>query len=130
MKKVELVNLKQPAGGLSKWLDVKVVLKWSRDLPQNSSAEQPPDSAPTDTLSRTSIFAASRLGILCRPSCWETLDESILTASKHGYPKMELVWRHAHWYALDRAAASSHLAPMLMSRLAEHCSGYHLDTGA
>ena len=67
MKKIELVNLKQPAGGLSKWLEVKVVLKWSREAASSTSGQT---STPTDSLSsRAQSIAASALGMLHLGSC-------------------------------------------------------------
>ena len=60
MKKIELVNLKQPAGGLSKWLEVRVVLKWVCE-----PALSTPSQSSTDSLSsRVQSFAAARLGAL------------------------------------------------------------------
>ena len=62
MKKVELVNLKQPAGGLSKWLEVRVILKWSRDAAATSSGAQSSSVFHTEpTKSRAQSFAAARL---------------------------------------------------------------------
>ena len=62
VKKIELVNLKQPAGGLSKWLEVRVVLKWSREAASSTPGQS---STPTDSLSsRAQSIAASALGML------------------------------------------------------------------
>ena len=67
MKKIELVNLKQPAGGLSKWLEVRVVLKWSREAVNSTSGQS---STPTDSLSsRAQSIAASALGMLPLRTC-------------------------------------------------------------
>ena len=67
VKKIEQVNLKQPAGGLSKWLEVKVVLKWSREVASSTSGQS---STPTDSLSsRAQSIAASALGMLHTGSC-------------------------------------------------------------
>ena len=67
VKKIELVNLKQPAGGLSKWLEVRVVLKWSREAANSASGQS---STPTDSLSsRAQSIAASALGMLHLGSC-------------------------------------------------------------
>ena len=60
VKKVQQVNLKQPAGGLSKWLEVKVVLKW-QDPAFNSSGRRS-KSTSTDSLSiRVQKSAVARL---------------------------------------------------------------------
>ena len=62
MKKVELVNLKQPSGGLSKWLEVRVILKWSRDAALNSSGAQSSNVFHTDSSrSRAQAFGAAQL---------------------------------------------------------------------
>ncbi len=62
MKKIELVNLKHPAGGLSKWLEVRVILKWSRDAALNSSSAQSSNVFCRDSSrSRAQSFGAARL---------------------------------------------------------------------
>ena len=62
MKKVELVNLKQPAGGLSKWLEVRAILKWSRDAAPSSSGAQSSSVFHTEApKSKAQSFAASSL---------------------------------------------------------------------
>ena len=62
MKKIELVNLKQPAGGLSKWLEVRVILKWSRDAALNSSSAQSSNVFYRESSrSRAQSFGAARL---------------------------------------------------------------------
>ncbi len=60
VKKVQQVNLKQPAGGLSKWLEVKVVLKWQD--PASNSSGRSSKSTSTDSLSaRLQSSAVARL---------------------------------------------------------------------
>ena len=60
VKKVQQVNLKQPAGGLSKWLEVKVVLKWQD--PAFNSTRRSSKSTSTDSLStRVQKSAVARL---------------------------------------------------------------------
>ena len=62
VKKIELVKLKQPTGGLSKWLEVKLVLKWSPDASLISSPAQSSKATSTDSRSsRAQSFAVARL---------------------------------------------------------------------
>ena len=82
MKKIELVNLKQPTGGLSKWLEVKVVLKWSREAASSASGQS---STPTDSLSsRAQSIAASALGMFQQGSCGSCIQWHIVLVCMMG----------------------------------------------
>lgn len=60
VKKVQQVNLKQPAGGLSKWLEVKVVLKW-RDPAFNSTGRSSKSTSIDSLSTRVQNSAVARL---------------------------------------------------------------------